>query len=80
MEQPNFPLSSESWPNLDNSSNVKVSSKQVERSKKCDLCPFETHKNQNLKKHKKIHEKVTPVLQEPLKCKECNKFFTKREH
>ena len=33
MEQLNFPLSSESWPNLDNSSNVKVSSKQVERSK-----------------------------------------------
>ena len=62
MEQPNFHLSSESWPNLSNSNNVKVTIKQVEQSKKCTISPFETHKNQNLKKHMKIHEKVTPLV------------------
>ena len=30
------------------------------KNKKCDLCPYATKTNQNLKKHKKIHEKVIP--------------------
>ena len=72
MEQPSFLLSSESWPNL----NKSINERQVERNKKCDICPFVTHKNQNLKNHKKIHEKVTPIIHE---CKECDKSFTKKK-
>ena len=69
MEQPSFLLSSENWPNL----NKSINERQVERNKKCDICPFVTHKNQNLKNHKKIHEKVTPIIHE---CKGCPKQFT----
>ena len=69
MEQPSFLLSSETWPNLIKS----IKENQVERNKKCDICPFVTHKNQNLKNHKKIHEKVTPIIHECKESTECIK-------
>ena len=72
MEQPNFLLSSESWPEL----TKKTNGKQVKRDKKCDICPFVTHSNQNLKKHKKIHEKVTPLNYE---CNVCDKSFKQKK-
>ena len=46
------------------------------RKKKCDICPYATNTNQNLKKHKKTHEKVTPLIND---CWECDKTFTTKK-
>ena len=42
----------------------------VKKNKKCDICPYATNTNQNLKKHKKTHEKVTPLINDFLKLTE----------
>ena len=46
------------------------------KNKKCDLCPYATKTNQNLKKHKKIHEKVIPLINE---CWDCDKKFNTKK-
>ena len=48
----------------------------VRKNKKCDICPYATNTNQNLKKHKKTHEKVTPLIND---CWECDKTFTTKK-
>ena len=45
------------------------------KSFRCNLCSFETHKSFNLKKHKKLHEKLGVGPPEILKCSECDKAF-----
>ena len=49
---------------------------QDKKSKKCDKCPYATKTNQNLKKHQKIHDKVTPLSHD---CWECDKNFTTKK-
>ena len=49
---------------------------QVRKNKKCEICPYATNTNQNLKKHKKTHEKVTPLIND---CWECDKTFTTKK-
>ena len=45
---------------------------EKDKSKKCDSCPFETHKTYNLKKHHKIHEKETLDPISLSQCSECD--------
>ena len=47
-------LSSQEWPNLSPSPNAEFGKKQELKNKKCDECPFVTHKTYNLKNHKKF--------------------------
>ena len=66
-------LSTVDWPMLSKTNVTKVT---VEKKyKKCDECEFETNKTSNLKRHMKIHEKITSELVEPLKCSICEKSF-----
>ena len=46
--------------------------KEKEKNKKCDSCPFMTHKTYNLKMHKKIHEKETLDPISLSECAECS--------
>ena len=48
-------LQEKDWPSLKPVNNVKCDSV---KDKKCDLCSFVTHKSYNLKKHRKIHDRV----------------------
>ena len=77
MDQQQSSLSSQEWPSLSPSPNVE--SEKLVKNKKCDECPFVTHKTYNLKNHKKIHVKVTQQPMEILKCEECDKTFTKKK-
>ena len=47
----------------------------MDKSFRCSLCSFETHKSFNLKKHKKLHEKIGVGPPEMLECSECDKAF-----
>ena len=64
-------LQEKDWPSLKPVNNVKCDSV---KDKKCDLCSFVTHKSYNLKKHRKIHDRV-PVeksVQAQKKCDLCH--------
>ena len=54
MDQQQSSLSSQEWPSLSPSPNVE--SEKLVKNKKCDECPFVTHKTYNLKNHKKSCE------------------------
>ena len=70
--------------NIHKKSHTDVSNEQSDNNKKCDKCPFVTHKTYNLNKHKKLHEKEPVESPEELvyKCDICpyenrNKFTLK---
>ena len=69
MDQQQSSLSSQEWPSLSPSPNVE--SDKFVKNRKHDECTFVTHKNYNLKNHKKNPVKVTQQPMEILKCPEC---------
>ena len=77
MDQQQSSLSSQEWPSLSPSPNVE--SEKLVKNKKCDECPFVTHKTYNLKNHKKIHVKVTQQPMEILKCEAFSKLLEKHK-
>ena len=90
MDQQQSSLSSQEWPSLSPSPNVE--SEKLVKNKKCDECPFVTHKTYNLKNHKKIHVKVTIIhylnvlnnkthtKENSVECLICKKRFSKKSN
>ena len=64
-------LQEKDWPSLKPVNHVKCDSV---KDKKCDLCSFVTHKSYNLKKHRKIHDRV-PVEKSVQAQKKCDRLY-----
>ena len=58
---------------MDMKTHIELSNEQSGQKKKCDQCPFETHKTYNLNKHKKLHDKEPLEIPEEqiYKCNIC---------